>query len=228
LAPTLTLGRFWILLLAIVSSFGLGIVCSAYIPTWVTLFRDSDAKELASILLPPAVWVGAVVALFGILMQATRARYTLAIDLILKFGQRFETPEMRTTRAKAGNALLLDPTEGNECVDDVLNFFEELAFLVDRKAVDEEAAWEFFYYWVVRYYRATSQYRQAIEDEHPAEADVYSHFQSLNVRLERIERERLTKHTWAPLSDVQIKEFLEDEVSLVERRPRFRIGRVAR
>ncbi|MBI3527089.1 MAG: hypothetical protein HY067_03900 [Betaproteobacteria bacterium] len=192
---------------------------------------EGRIKELIATVLPYAAWFSAFFALMGILVQANRARYALAIDLILKFGQRFDTSEMRAIRSKAGKALLLSTTDGNDCVDDVLNFFEEIGFLVDRKAIDEEAAWEFFYYWVVRYHTATIRYRKFLHDELPTEAEIYRHFESLSARLRKIERNRLPRHKrrlFADLSDREVKDFLEDEEALAEKPPRFRITRTAR
>jgi hypothetical protein len=213
--------RSWPLLAAAAAGFALGLALGA---TWR---GGLPSLPTVSALLPWAGWIGATVGLIGLWYQARRARYTLSIDLVLKLSDRFDSPEMRATRVRAAQALLRAPTEGNTAVDDVLNFFEELGFLVDRRAVDAEAAWEFFYYWVARYYHATLEYLQTMEAEQPAEAEAYRHFHRLYGQLEPIERDRLNEEgqQWVPLSNERIEDFKLAEVDLLGKPPPFRLKR---
>jgi hypothetical protein len=89
--------------------------------------------------------------------QVERARFNQRVDLIIKLSERFDRPEMRKLRAKAAQALQDERVSEIGPVDDVLNFFEELGFLLTHRAVDIESVYEFFEEWVTGYWQLAEQ-----------------------------------------------------------------------
>jgi hypothetical protein len=140
--------------------------------------------------------------------QVSRARYSQRIDLIVKMAERFDKPEMRATRARAAKALLHDREARDDSISQVLDFFEDLGFLLTRKAIDDDAVYTFFDYWIVRYFLATDKYRRYLNDgvEPP---DLYCKTSTLfGIMADRAGK--------APtLADDKLNMFLRDESRLI-------------
>lgn len=89
-----------------------------------------------------------------------RERFKLGIDLILKLGERFNADAMATCRAKAADALLLGaPAQASHEVGAVFDFFEEVGYLLHRRAISLDAVDAFFSFWIEPYFRASTSYR---------------------------------------------------------------------
>ncbi|HEY2024333.1 DUF4760 domain-containing protein [Paraburkholderia sp.] len=95
---------------------------------------------------------------------------------------------MRKTRAAAARALQASEDTNADAVGDLLDFLDQIGFLVSRRAIDLDAVYEFFEGWLVPYCQKTSSRRARwrIEDDAP---DLYSKleelFQALAVREPR-------------------------------------------
>ena len=140
---------------------------TAYVPTWITL-------------------IGFVWGLGTFWNAKKRERFKLGVDLILKLEERFDTDRMRGHRAAAARYLLGDGTNRNADVDVVIDFFEEVGFLLRRDAIDAAAVHAFFSYWLEAYCRASAQYRADVEDP------VWVDFTALCMAIELIELRQMS------------------------------------
>jgi len=111
----------------------------------------------------------ATLSFFAFGWQVRRAWFTQSIDLLLRFEANFFGPEKREQRAKAAVGMLRQPPEFQEA-EDILDFFETIALLSRRGALDRYMLWHTFYYWIDRYYEATKGH---IEERRRGEPTVW-------------------------------------------------------
>lgn len=154
--------------------------------------------------------VGVIVAICVFAWQANRARYTMRIDLILKLADRFDSDSMRKTRAAAAIALRSDELTNDDAVGDLLDFIEQIGFLLSRGAIDCDAVYEFFEAWVIPYCQKTETYRRhaQVTDGAP---DLYSNVATLFRAL--VERELSRTGTTPHRTPTEIDQFLDREAA---------------
>ncbi|TDV10972.1 hypothetical protein C7404_11988 [Paraburkholderia caballeronis] len=126
--------------------FVLGAIIGAY---WTPLGCFLRTHGVGDFVQKVAPGVGVIVAICVFTWQANRARYTMRIDLILKLEERFDSPQMRKTRADAARALQESEDTDADAVGELLDFLEQIGFLVSRHAIDLEAVYEYFDGWIV-------------------------------------------------------------------------------
>ncbi|MBB5468552.1 hypothetical protein HDG32_004682 [Paraburkholderia sp. CI2] len=192
--------------------FALGTVLGAY---WGPLGSYLRASGIGDFIRTIAPVIGAVVAIFVLWWQANRARYTMRIDLILKLADRFDSPEMRKTRAKAARALTASEETNDDAVGDLLDFLEQIGFLLSRRAIDLDAVYEFFEAWIVPYSQKTASYRTRFRviDDAP---DLYANLDRLFNALTN--REMRTTGKAPHRTPEQIDDFLKREAALSPKR----------
>src|ERR1019366_6235676 len=117
-----------------------------------------------------------------------RERFKMGIDLILKLGERFESEPMRKRRCAAAAALIRNHSAEDPDVSSILDFFEELGYLLRRGAIDAQAIDNYFAFWIEMYWRATWKYRT--EDVSP---NVWDDAESLVATMEELEDWRVVR-----------------------------------
>ena len=114
-------------------------------------------------------------------------------------------------RREVARALLAnkDSTE----VDDVLNFFDLIGYLVERKAIDAESMWIHFSDAAFGYWFATIQYIAHHREVNP---HYFDHFQKLIAELLPIEAKKrgITVEEIESLEKHRVRDFLKDESRL--------------
>ena len=104
---------------------------------------------------------GTILALIAFGYQVHRARFNQSVDLLFKLEADFFGPAKRARRVKAAAGLLKgEPLEA----EPILDFFETMALLLRRGALDLELVKHTFFYWIDGYYTASTvviQQRQA-------------------------------------------------------------------
>lgn len=101
----------------------------------------------------------------------------------------------------------------NSSVDSVLDFFEQVAFLERRGAIDIEFVWHAFYHWLFHYYHLTEKYLAAAGAD---DSTVWADLSKLYERMEEEQRKAVKRAGGAPTTQ-QLHEFMESEISLLER-----------
>lgn len=97
-------------------------------------------------------------------------------------------------------------------IPDLLNFFEELGFLVRKGSLDADTAWAMFSDWALPYWKAGHYYIDADQKRDPT---YWEDFQYLNKTLLNIEAKRRNK----PVDQVEpteadVEKLFEGELSL--------------
>jgi len=148
-------------------------------------------------------------SLIAFAWQVHRARFTQSIDLLLRFEANFFGPEKREQRARAAAGMLREPPEFQEA-EDILDFFETIALLCRRKALDRYMLWHTFYYWVDRYYEAAKGY---IEEHRRTEPTVWQDIGPFVARLRKLQKQKAGLASLAQTipSGEEIASFLREE-----------------
>ena len=111
--------------------------------------------------------------------------FTAGVQTLLALHQEFESEPMHQTRARAAKALLKQMD--SRALDDVLDFFETVAVLVRRDAIDDELAWQTFSYELDGYVTAS---RKVIEEEQGSSPAVWEELEGLRRRFDEVERRK--------------------------------------
>jgi hypothetical protein len=171
---------------------------------WEWINRGSHAAALSAI----GALVGLIISLWFSWRGHRRSRFALGVDVLLKQEDRFNNgADMLRARPLAAEALLRH--EYNDCVDDVLDFFETIAILTRKGAIDEDLVWHTFFYWIEGYYQAAERYIRTEQREWPTTWEdltwLYKKLCKIERRKEKCSDEDIIN------SDDELKEFLELE-----------------
>jgi hypothetical protein len=148
---------------------------------------------------------GTIIALSAFAYQVHRARFNQSVDLLFKLENDFFGSAKRAQRALAchdlqqGNALEAEP---------ILDFFETMALLLRRGALDEEMVRHTFFYWIDHYYQALEPY---ILERQRSEPLVWQDLTAMRKRLQKNKAIALKLKSLPNLSDEQIAAFLVEE-----------------
>ena len=93
---------------------------------------------------------GTIISLSAFTYQVHRARFNQSVDLLFRFENDFFGADKIKQRALAAKRYL-DANDYSE-MEDVLDFFETVAMLVRKRALDTYMVWHTFDYWIERYY----------------------------------------------------------------------------
>lgn len=100
--------------------------------------------------------LSAIVAIAAIIFSQRATRFSMGVQTLLQLESRFDSPEIRRSRSALASFALNQPPTG-EIPDEayaVISLFETLGFLLRRKAIDLEMAWNSFDPWIPIYWSA--------------------------------------------------------------------------
>ena len=163
--------------------------------------------------MPPSLaWLPALISSIGVLLaliafvyQVWRARLNQSIDLLFRLENDFFGTAKKAQRAKAcremqrGDFLEAEP---------ILDFFETMALLLRRGALDEEMVWHTFFYWIDHYYAAASAY---IADRQRTDPLVWKDLIRFVGVMRRRQAQSLGRSSLPELSPEEIQAFLTEE-----------------
>ena len=147
--------------------------------------------------------LGIIVALSAFVWQVRRARFNQSIDLLFRLEADFFGPTKRLQRVKASRDLLSGQVLEAE---PILDFFETMALLLRRGALDKEIVKHTFFYWIDNYYEATKDF--IAERQHTSPL-VWKDLTTLIEQLRTIQREQVP--TYHPPTSEQVASFLAEE-----------------
>ena len=107
----------------------------------------------------------AIAALATMVAESRRSRFAQQIDLLLRFEDRFATPDFLSIRKRAATGLTTDKPDES---DDVLDFFETVGLLVQKGALNPQMVWNSFAYWLLHYTAAASEHISKAQTADPA------------------------------------------------------------
>jgi hypothetical protein len=105
-----------------------------------------------------SVVAGVIICLatvLGLYWEAKRAQFQHGVEILLKFNDAFSSEVMQKARHRAASGL---KENRHEEALDVLNFFETIALLVRKKAINEFFVWHSFFEWIHGYCFLTKDY----------------------------------------------------------------------
>jgi len=167
----------------------------------------------AGLLTALAALTTALLAVFSLIMESRRHRFALGVDLVLRLEDQFGTPRMYTNRAKAAHAFQQgDYSLAANEIDEIIDFYEGVAYFVDHGALDRRLAWTFFFSYMYRFHHLAKEY---IDKERRRDATLWDEFLHLYEQLLKIEcAERGRCGDIYELSEEDIQQFLKEELSL--------------
>ncbi len=150
-------------------------------------------------------FTGMIVALSAFIWQVKRARFNQSIDLLFKLENDFFGTAKRLQRAKAANGM-----ERGDFLEaePILDFFETMALLLRRGALDTELVWHTFFYWVDHYYEAS---RNHIAQRQSFDPLVWKDLGYLVKQLRQMQTTRLGAQKYSAPTREQVSNFLEEE-----------------
>jgi hypothetical protein len=162
--------------------------------------------------------LGSIVSIVSLAYQIRRSRFVHSIDLLLKFEDNFFGPEKREVRSRAARGMLRETPDYSEA-EDILDFFETVALLVRKGALDGYMVWHTFDYWISRYYEAAKPH---IVLRQKSEPQVWLDLGDLvqKLREREMKASRLSSISQTVPDNAEIRRFLEEE--LHEGKPRDR------
>jgi len=155
-----------------------------------------DAQMVTAIFTALAAFaaLGTAIAAF---LQIRMSRQSISVDVLLRLDAHFNSPDMKAVRRKAASFLLWQrfnphlvlPDTQNKCrvaLDDLLDFFEGIAFLSLRKGTpDPESVWCFFFGYIDYYLHAAKEHIQQAKKDDPMQWQELIRFHDQLISIER-------------------------------------------
>src|SRR5713101_143926 len=91
-----------------------------------------------------AGWAAAVVAIGALWLQQRQSNFSTHLDSLWRLLDQFNGAEMSAKRATVAAQILAGNMTENPQPDNILDFFDLIGYLIEKKALDEEAAWMMF------------------------------------------------------------------------------------
>lgn len=148
-------------------------------------------------------FIGLILTLSAFIWQVRRARFNQSIDLLFRLEADFFGPAKRLQRVKASRELL----NGHVLeAEPILDFFETMALLLRRGALDKEIVKHTFFYWIDHYYEATKSFIAERQQSSPL---VWKDLTTLVEKLRAAQREQVP--AYHPPTAEQVATFLAEE-----------------
>jgi hypothetical protein len=149
---------------------------------------------------------GTIIALSAFAYQIHRARFNQSVDLLFRLENDFFGSEKVAQRSLAAKNFLANNTDFAE-MEDILDFFETVAMLTRKHALDVYMVWHTFDYWMERYYAVAKTHILARQAKEPG---VWEDLDWLLPRLRKLQaRKGSSKLDQAELNRFLVEESLE-------------------
>ena len=160
------------------------------LPTWLPVVVSS-----ASVLL----------AVSAFMWQVHRARFNQSVDLLFRLENDFFGAAKKSQRVKASRDL----QQGRVLeAEPILDFFETMALLLRRGALDTEIVCHTFFYWIDNYYEACKGF---IEERQVSDPLVWKDLPLFVAKLRAFESKQLGGKPHLPPTADRIAAFLAEE-----------------
>ncbi len=167
---------------------------------------------LAACVTAVAALVVTVTTISQVRQETQRVLFNAGLDSLWHFDEQWNSDGMMDTRSAAATALL-DGRPSHD-VDEVLDFFDQVALLLKRGALDEDMVCYEFYWPMANYWFASQEYVRQVQRDAPA---TWEQLAGAVPRLAAIEARR-RKHTSGASvpTKAQVAEFLAAEARNAE------------
>jgi len=155
--------------------------------------------------------VGTVGGLFLVWWKVTQIREVNAYELLRDEVKRFNSPEMRTSRARLASTLQTSPRDFEKLdqeADEVCGYFEDIGLLVRRNIVPRYFVWSMLSDDILHYWQALRDYLKWLR-ESTKDNTFYTDFDLLRNRIAELQRQQSGLEPVYPDSD--LRDYLESE-----------------
>jgi hypothetical protein len=158
--------------------------------------------------------LGVIVTIVTVLVTVYRLKVTLQTESLLKLMDKFDSKPFREKRIAATKACLckLESKDPGDDVDDLLDFFDDVAFLVKIGALRKTMMHHAFYHWVRLYFQASEKH---IVDYRTAEPTVWANLWWVYPHLKALEKAKSRGTYKEKRDDATLKIDLEKEMPLM-------------
>jgi hypothetical protein len=154
--------------------------------------------------------VAAIITAWATRQQVQGLKSALQAETMLKLLDRFDSVSFREIRKNAATACISQSKDAaRAAVDDVLDFFDDAAFLVKKGALDEEMMWHGFYHWIRLYLQAAEKYIAEYRQNEPA---VWKDLFRIHPRLDALEKQEGQGLYIERLGDAELQKQLREEI----------------
>ncbi len=125
--------------------------------------------------------------------QAQTTSRSLSADVFARLNDKWDSTAMRRRRRALCRKLraLKRDLPDDSLITDVIDYFEDLGFLVRKNWIDREAAWHSFAEYARMYWYAIGrEYAESVRERYEGDSTYYTEYQFLVEELERIELEK--------------------------------------
>jgi hypothetical protein len=151
------------------------------------------------------IGIGTIVLAVVAGYQAWLLRNSTMADLTLKLDERFNDKLLRK-RKKAAQSLKNRPAEHDADIEDVLDFFETLGFLIRHRALDKKVVWHTFFYWIHGYWKFTRGFVANQQSTSPARYAEIEYLHEKTLKIEVKERGPLVEDEWNDFLEMEAAE----------------------
>ena len=108
-------------------------------------------------------------ALIALIIQSRQSQRALQTNALMSILLRFDTDKMRAFRCMAATYLRNKGGSESEAwaVQEVLDFFGEIAFFINSKAINSSLAYSQFSWWLIRYWLCSQEFIKMIRNYDP-------------------------------------------------------------
>jgi len=152
--------------------------------------------------------LSAISAIVALLIELRMSRIALGTSTLLSLADQMDCDRMRHLRRTAAQNLLGNVAPNHE-LGEVLNFFAQIAFLYEMRAINRDLTYKQFSWWAVRWWHCGEDYVRAERTLDP------TGWMTLE-RVAVILKEQEEKDGYKPVSyqAEALKTFLEEEAAL--------------
>jgi hypothetical protein len=147
--------------------------------------------------------VGTSISLLAFAYQVHRARFNQSVDLLFRLENDFFGGDKIAQRALAAQDYATNPDYFAE-MEDILDFFETVAMLTRKGALDLYMVWHTFGYWIERYYAIAKPHIAVRQRQEPG---VWEDLDWLMPRLMKLQAKKGSSN----LNDAELARFLQEE-----------------
>jgi hypothetical protein len=152
--------------------------------------------------------VSTTIALIAFSYQVHRARFNQSVDLLFRLENDFFGANKVKQRALAAQNYLANSQDFIE-MEDILDFFETIAMLTRKKALDLYMVWHTFDYWMERYYAIAQPYIKARQARDPG---VWEDLDWLAPKLAKLQAKK-NKGKSGVFTDPALSAFMAEEAA---------------
>lgn len=200
-----------------VSGAGLGLPALAFlvgiaVPSLYWKFVSGPKGDFLTFIYNVAPMLAVLLSVGTLVVSLRHNRFSMGVEILARLQREFDGESMRIIRARASKSLLHPSTRENRDVDDILDFFENVALLEKRGAIDIELVWHAFYYWFTVYFDMTRAYRIEARTE---DSTQWEDIERLYVRIQAEQMRRAEKAPFSLASETDIQGVSEAQRSFL-------------